>query len=806
MNNRRFEKVSRANDVFKNRIDEYDGVACFTEELPSQFTRLKSKSYPISLGNRFENHNRCGSLSKLQKSQSVHKMSTPWLVGDRERKREAKNTEKNPLNISNHGSIGFVSSIDSHITTTNSITREEKVLSERHVENVQKRAIENANGFVEYKTSIQDIRDNSNDVRIVKYNGDEIGYDEKDRKKYVNSMNYVTRHATNSDVDNEAQRILLQMQKEMDYEKDDKKKITEVDNMSAIHNSPAVNDNVNSTIVKQTQDSLAAIPYDQGENVYTVDNVISISQTKSTMSSTRNDESISEHLLNVPPGIAVGDIMNFEREQTASTERDSIDDNQVFELLNSSGCHHKVNCQCGEYKNLNKSSECRYNESPALTDNKEFCHMDEINLNSLNIDEHVTSSTKIMVSASVPAKNSALKNMNNKCKSSNTISARVGRNSTIIPKNRPCKRHQYLDSYVTSYNTMECGTAKSSTPRNRNNRTPSLPESRRHLEYKKSMPSSKEKFRSVESDQELLMGFEMHRDLKRISCDYVTRGSKGHSEYYGTERKSQEGRNTLSALTFSMFCLNPAAQLDEIKCVQNEKYQARVESNPINNSCCSEASSALLLDIRDDDPFWKYYDDIQAKDQSSHTEKGRVYIKSRESRNITTSPVCDGNTFLTDGNKTSLIHADGSESFEYAMSNRFLQNKNMNKELRNETEKKSYKQFVMPVDPTPIESEPRHFVPNIASEDKIDHRQPFSTSRCDSTQDKVIIRETPVGKEYTLEIQNDKKSKLEYESLMDYPKYLLCEEEQQQPKKEVLLDQLRKAVEKASTKLNEQEG
>jgi hypothetical protein len=192
-----------------------------------------------------------------------------------------------------------------------------------------------------------------------------------------------------------------------------------------------------------------------------------------------------------------------------------------------------------------------------------------------------------------------------------------------------------------------------------------------------------------------------------------------------------------------MSCLKPSLQLDGIETTEDYVHGTNTHdknsqvcstrSKAVTSNCCSGASSALLLDIKDNDPFWNYYDDIQPMYRSSNTAKARAETRARESREF--------------------------------------------------------------------ESE-HHYTQNLATDEDLSYqRHSFSTSRDDSLRNDKAI-DVSLGKVSISMNENEKESRLRYESLMNYPEQSKCEKQEFQPSKEALLNQMRQAVNKASAQLD----
>eukprot|EP00536_Pseudo-nitzschia_multiseries_P002961 jgi/Psemu1/284090/fgenesh1_pg.42_\ len=186
------------------------------------------------------------------------------------------------------------------------------------------------------------------------------------------------------------------------------------------------------------------------------------------------------------------------------------------------------------------------------------------------------------------------------------------------------------------------------TPRRRNSRSPSPLKLRRQSDL--SNPSDFSQNGKVERQQrndanrEMLMGLEMHRQLDQISssfeCGTVQSKSREPSLSESQMEAPPEQNSRLSIFSAStMSCLNPTSQLTSYDKARSAPYNENVceennqnilnsdamnpsGSKPTTNDFWSSASSALLLDVRDDDPLWKYYEkkeraNLPLQDQTS---------------------------------------------------------------------------------------------------------------------------------------------------------------------------------------------
>jgi len=462
-------------------------------------------------------------------------------------------------------------------------------------------------------------------------------------------------------------------------------------------------------------------------------NVVSTSEP--TMPSTRYDESSSDHLDHAFPGSTSSDFTSVELQRMADRDRDDIysNDKETVESTQPSANHKMNNGQSGENTNYNKSIESEKHN------NKLSPFIDSGGTKSIIMNTHKDKTSTKMVSSVNSVKNLASSNININSISRNDMPITSPRNEQMVCAKKSSEEHQHPEFRTISYeeNRIKCRETDITTPRRRNG-SPSPSRLRGQWEYKKSVAVQNEKFtsqRNVTPDynREVLMGLEMRRDFDRMSLFKS-----------GTEKKpSPKNCKRFSILTSSMSCLNPTLQLDGIETTEDYVYGTNAHdknnrvcstrSKAVTNNCCSGASSALLLDTKDDDPFWKYYDDFKPMYRSSNTEKARAETRARESKEF--------------------------------------------------------------------ESE-HHHTQNLAiNEDQSYQRQSFSTFRDDSLRNDKAI-DASLGKKSISMNENEKESRLRYESLMNYPEQSKCEKEEFQPSKEALLKQMRQVVQKASAQLD----
>jgi len=572
------------------------------------------------------------------------------------------------------------------------------------------------------------------------------------------------------------------------------------------------------TAQKQTKKSLRSVLFGRRRHASATDTIVSTSEP--TKSSNRNDESSSHHLYHVFPGSTSDDITAVEIERIANGDRET-----------ESSANHKVNNrQCGETKNDNKSAESqnRNNESSAFINSNDLCYSDDVN-SIINIHKD-RASTTMMVTSTIPAKNCIASKINST--SNNNMPITSPRTKQMGCMKESSTGHQYHEHCITSdeEKLMKCRETKITTPKRWNSRSPSPSRLREQLECKKSVVPQKEKFESsryvtADYDRELLIGLEINRDLDRM-CGAT--GSEGHSHLYsGIERKPpREDRMGFSILSSSMSCLNPTLQLDGFETTKrnvhstngddknnrvrvDESTSSSTRSKSMANNCCSGASSALLLDIKDDDHLWKFYDDMEAMHRSSNTEKKSSEIKTRESRECHNSLIKKGReNYVIDGEHRVPLDDDLFEKFGHPMSNGVTKRR-ASKDLliydstKNQTRCEEECAPFVKSRRTPMTSKSEdHCAQNLViDENQTYHRYPISTSRDDSLR-KDNARDILLEKEFISMSENDEESRFRYESLMNYPNHSRNDQEKFQPNKKALLDQMRHAVEKASAQLD----
>lgn len=341
---------------------------------------------------------------------------------------------------------------------------------------------------------------------------------------------------------------------------------------------------------------------------------------------------------------------------------------------------------------------------------------------------------------------------------------------------------------------------------------------RGQFNYKKPVDLEKPRFEpkrqmDADYDRELLMGLEMQRDLNRMSLNCGTPGSKGRRSSSRIERKQPREKSTgFSFLPSSMSCFNPTSQLDGFETAEEGSYNTNFESSsaqskPTPNNFCSGASSALLCDIKDDEPFWKYYDDIQPTHQLTHPVKTNADIKSHESREYQDSrSEQHSGEFSFVGEPKMSFDGEKSDQFGRRMPNGITRNHDSEKihvfeNTRNHIRRNEERDPILN-SRTPSESERRHAQNLAIYDDPTHHGRSLSTSRTVSIRNGEA-RDVSLGEEYISIGGNDKETRSPYESLMNYPTQSRCDHGQEvQPSTEDLLNQMRQAVQKASAQLD----
>ena len=339
-------------------------------------------------------------------------------------------------------------------------------------------------------------------------------------------------------------------------------------------------------------------------------------------------------------------------------------------------------------------------------------------------------------------------------------------------------RNKYIEHQHPEFRTkgnetdaMEFSGWEITTPKRRNTRSPSPSKLRGRAE---SQERTFEYQRHIYSDydREILMGFEMQRDLDRMSLNCGATGVKAlDSSHPGVERNShRKNSKGFTILPSSMSCFNPAAELDTFETtegnvhkinIHNEKNRIWVDKNalesarskPMKKYFCSGASSALLCDVNDDDALWEYYDDRKPIYQSSIPDRRGAEIEARESNYSQNSLIEQREESYAIGEPILSNNGDRYDNFGHSMSNGVPKDNDSND--------------------VPTFENTRHL------------------TRRKEESDPSLTSETPIvfGSE-------DR-----YESLMSYSTQSRNDQEELQITKEELLNEMRHAVQKASARL-----
>jgi hypothetical protein len=302
--------------------------------------------------------------------------------------------------------------------------------------------------------------------------------------------------------------------------------------------------------------------------------------------------------------------------------------------------------------------------------------------------------------------------------------------------------------------------------------------------------------RRLTADKELLMGLEIQKDLDRMAlkCGKIGWETNRLSSSRNERKPPQEHGTRLSILPSSMSCFNPTSQLDGYENTEGSREQ--VDRSP--RRCYRGASSALFLDVNDDDTFWKYYDDLKPMHRSSIMEGKRGEKEARELKGTENFTIderrepCDGHRFdelgrTITGGITKDRDSNNTKIFTYANQPRYGEERDTI--LKSST-------------PVPFQPEHHNAQNQAIDEDPTNRRQYFSSCRNISlrrsnAKDKGFERDgTSTFSEKEIE------SKFRYESLMNYPTQSRCDLEESLPNKEELLDQMRHAVQKAAAELD----
>ncbi len=199
------------------------------------------------------------------------------------------------------------------------------------------------------------------------------------------------------------------------------------------------------------------------------------------------------------------------------------------------------------------------------------------------------------------------------------------------------KKHglQIMQSKITTPRRRNTSPSPSKLRGNLKSKMPTVPQNRRYDE-----PQRNE---SPDYDRELLMGLAMQRDFDRLKC-----GATGSAHSDTEKRPLRQEKKGFSILPSSVSCFNPSSQVEvfengnnshgtNVHDRNNQVWMERSESRsalskPKGNGVCSGASSALLCDINDDDELWQYYDGRKPMNRSSIPERQSAEYNFSESR------------------------------------------------------------------------------------------------------------------------------------------------------------------------------
>lgn len=188
------------------------------------------------------------------------------------------------------------------------------------------------------------------------------------------------------------------------------------------------------------------------------------------------------------------------------------------------------------------------------------------------------------------------------------------------------------------------------TPRRRNTSPARLrrqeePQNRRY-EYKRYEPVIKDNRVSVAqetrvpADKETRMALEMQKDMERMSMKCAAVGGDLRRSSHPFLDKTQNKNAGFSILPSAMSCLNPMTQLDAMKGGGREVHTPDAQwvtpsagrSGTNDESICKGVSSAFHCDVKDDDELWKYYDDGKFIENTNHLKiESRVSSLSQNS-------------------------------------------------------------------------------------------------------------------------------------------------------------------------------
>ncbi|VEU38822.1 unnamed protein product [Pseudo-nitzschia multistriata] len=299
-------------------------------------------------------------------------------------------------------------------------------------------------------------------------------------------------------------------------------------------------------------------------------------------------------------------------------------------------------------------------------------------------------------------------------------------------------------------------------------------------------------------DHEMLMAVEMKKQLSQMSSSFdcgTMNGKNRETSFSGSTRESLRQENEkISVLSSSaMSCLNPTSQLSSLGKPNstmhgtdsgNENNQnlinisgtRQMSTKPATNTLCGAVSSALLLDVKDDDALWKYYERNKMPQLPLYQDQISKY---RE--HITKQDPPPGSTAKAPvSNGEGRIIQDAPRFAGISNSNRIRPDKV-------DLQETSTRHAVINYSQNP----PRHAP--LTKADGYDHRRPYDNETTgfqinQGTNNNVSDRELQL--------------RLQYESLMGYQNQASYSHEPVKPSKEQLLDQLRLAVRKASAELD----
>lgn len=324
------------------------------------------------------------------------------------------------------------------------------------------------------------------------------------------------------------------------------------------------------------------------------------------------------------------------------------------------------------------------------------------------------------------------------------------------------------------------------TPRRRNIQSSSVSMLRKQTDYNKfpvglqQQVSDSHRHLTTNYDKELLMGLEMHRQLDRLAFECGGTGDAASGRLSsGTRAKAlRVDKKNFSILPSAMSCLNPTSQLDEVETRTDDVYKTRGKND--RDSLCSVTSSALFLDLKDDDPMWQEYFDNEARHQSLNAENTHNTDHTmNNSRNQSLE--------TKDHNQVA------AQLMNYGESNN---NRTPYEEESGQTPKSIHVSF----------EKNRSFSRRLSIEENPSrHSYPRPNSKASSFRNdnfpKKKGRDNAVGKEFILSSGSEKQPMNRYEALMNYPKKSRHDDEDHIPSKEELLNQMRHAVKKASAQL-----